>query len=91
MQSTAGTASGSEVFNLPKTFSNRRTVYLGDVPPRNVNLNALFTLHTNLVRTSQETHYISATATIRLMLFRETVAVYFENHTEHINTLCGGN
>jgi hypothetical protein len=24
------------------------------------------------------------------MLFRETVAVYCENHTEHINTLCGG-
>jgi hypothetical protein len=25
------------------------------------------------------------------MLFRETVAVYCENHTEHINTLCGQN
>jgi hypothetical protein len=25
------------------------------------------------------------------MLFRETVAVYCENHTEHINTLCGRN
>jgi hypothetical protein len=25
------------------------------------------------------------------MLFRETVAVYYENHTEHINTLCGQN
>jgi hypothetical protein len=23
------------------------------------------------------------------MLFRETVAVYCENHTEHINTFCG--
>jgi hypothetical protein len=23
------------------------------------------------------------------MLFRETVAVYFENHTEHIDALCG--
>jgi hypothetical protein len=23
------------------------------------------------------------------MLFRETVAVYCENHTEHTNTLCG--
>jgi hypothetical protein len=23
------------------------------------------------------------------MLFGETVAVYCENHTEHINTLCG--
>jgi translation initiation factor IF-1 len=29
--------------------------------------------------------------TNRLMLFRETVAVYCENHTEHTNTLCGQN
>jgi hypothetical protein len=35
---------------------------------------------------SQETHYVSATKPNRLMLFRETVAVYCENHTEHINT-----
>jgi hypothetical protein len=34
------------------------------------------------VRTSQETHYVSATKPNRLMLFRETVAVYCENHTE---------
>jgi hypothetical protein len=25
------------------------------------------------------------------MLFGETVAVYFENHTEHRDTLCGQN
>jgi hypothetical protein len=25
------------------------------------------------------------------MLFGETVAVYCENHTEHIDTLCGQN
>jgi hypothetical protein len=25
------------------------------------------------------------------MLFRETAAVYCENHTEHITTLCGQN
>jgi hypothetical protein len=25
------------------------------------------------------------------MLFRETVVVYYENHTEHTNTLCGQN
>jgi hypothetical protein len=43
------------------------------------------------VRTSQETHSISITTTNRLMLFRETVAVYCENHTEHTNTLCGQN
>jgi hypothetical protein len=39
----------------------------------------------NPVRTSQETHYVSTT----LMLVRETVAVYCENHTEHTDTLCG--
>jgi hypothetical protein len=40
---------------------------------------------------TQETHYVSATETNRLMLFGETVAVCCENHTEHINTLCGQN
>jgi hypothetical protein len=48
-------------------------------------------LYTNPVRTSQETHYVSATEPTRLMLFRETVAVYCENHMEHTNTLCGQN
>jgi hypothetical protein len=41
------------------------------------------------VRTSQETHYVSATKLNRLMLFRETVAVSCENYKEHTNTLCG--
>jgi hypothetical protein len=31
------------------------------------------------------------TKTNRLMLFRETVAVYCENHMEHTDTLCGQN
>jgi predicted Zn-dependent protease with MMP-like domain len=43
------------------------------------------------VRTSQETHYVSATKPNRLMLFREIIAVYCEYHTEHTNTLCGQN
>jgi translation initiation factor IF-1 len=43
------------------------------------------TEHTNPVRTSQETHYVSSTETNRLMLFRKTIAVYCENHTEHTN------
>jgi thioredoxin-related protein len=48
--------------------------------------------HKNAVRTSQETHYVSATKPNRLMQFRETVAVYCcENHTEHTDTLCGQN
>jgi hypothetical protein len=43
------------------------------------------TVYKNSVRTSQETHYLSATKTNRLMLFKETVSVYCENHTEHTN------
>jgi translation initiation factor IF-1 len=42
------------------------------------------TEHTDTVCTSQETHYVSATKTILLMMFIETVTVYCENHTEHI-------
>jgi hypothetical protein len=42
------------------------------------------------VRTSQETHYVSATETNRLMLFGETVLVYCENHVGHTDTLCVG-
>jgi hypothetical protein len=45
------------------------------------------TEHTDTVRTSQETHYFSATEPNRLMLFGET-AVYCENHTEHTFTFC---
>jgi hypothetical protein len=44
-------------------------------------------IYINSVRTSQETHYVSATKPNRLMLFRETVAVYCEKHTEHTDTL----
>jgi hypothetical protein len=36
-------------------------------------------------------HIVSATKINRLMLFREIIAVYCENHTEHMNTLCGQN
>jgi hypothetical protein len=37
------------------------------------------------------TDNVTATKPNRLMLFRETVAVYCENHTEHTDTLCGQN
>jgi hypothetical protein len=47
--------------------------------------------YTNPVRTSQETHSVSATKPNRLMLSGETVAVYCENRTEHTDTLCGQN
>jgi hypothetical protein len=52
------------------------------------------TEHTNTVRTSQETHYVSATEPNRLMLFGETVAlivrtlrntqIQFVPHRKHI-------
>jgi hypothetical protein len=48
-------------------------------------------LYKNPVHTSQEIHYVTATRPNRLMLFRETVAVYYENRTEHTDTLCGHN
>jgi hypothetical protein len=39
------------------------------------------------VRTSQETNYVSATESNRLMLCGETVAVCCENRMEHTDTL----
>jgi hypothetical protein len=44
------------------------------------------TEHTDTVRTSQETHYVSTTELKRLMLFGGTVAVYCEKHTEHTDS-----
>jgi hypothetical protein len=43
--------------------------------------------NTDTVSTSQVTHYVSATETNQLMLFSETVAVYWENHTEQITKI----
>jgi hypothetical protein len=54
-------------------------------------MNSFKMIYKKSVRTSQETHYVSVTKSNRLMLFRETVAVYCENHTEHRNTRCGQN
>jgi hypothetical protein len=51
----------------------------------------IYTIYTDSVRTSQETHYVSATETNWLILFRETVAVYCENHMQYINTMCWQN
>jgi hypothetical protein len=48
-------------------------------------------IYSNSVRTSQETHYITTTKHNRLMLFRETVAVYCEDYTELTDTLYGQN
>jgi hypothetical protein len=43
----------------------------------------------NIQSVPHRKHYVSATEPNRLMLLRETVAVYCENHTEHTDTLCG--
>jgi hypothetical protein len=47
--------------------------------------------YANPVPTAQKTHSMAITKPNRLMLFREIIAVYCENHMEHINTLCGQN
>jgi hypothetical protein len=57
-------------------------------PPHGVSRNSASQCLNTSVRTSQETYYISATETNRLMLFGETVSVYCENHMLHTNTVC---
>jgi hypothetical protein len=44
-----------------------------------------------VVRNSQETYYIADGKNNRLMLFRKTVAVHWDNRTKHINKLCRQN
>jgi hypothetical protein len=61
-------------------------------PPRGVNpLQTETFLHKHSVRTSQETHCVSATKPNRSMLLKETVAVCCENRMKHSDTLCGQN
>jgi hypothetical protein len=62
-------------------------------PPQRGGIHASlkYIIFKNSVRTSQETHHVSATKPNRLLLFRETVAVYCEKHTEHTDTLSGQN
>jgi hypothetical protein len=43
--------------------------------------------HTDTVRISQETHYVSVKEPNRLMLFGERVVVHCHNHTEHTKLL----
>jgi hypothetical protein len=49
------------------------------------------TLFKDSVRTSHETRYVSTTKPNRLILFRETVAVYCGNYKQHTATFCGQN
>jgi hypothetical protein len=48
-------------------------------------------VYINSVPTSQDTYDVTAIKPNRLMLFRETVAVYCENYMEYKDTLCGKN
>jgi hypothetical protein len=50
-------------------------------------LNLTWIIYINSVCTSQETHYVSATNTSRLMLFRKMAAVYCENKMKYTNTV----
>jgi hypothetical protein len=78
-----------EVFRgFPRFLRGNARIVLYVNPLR---LNFFTILYKNSVLISQETQYVSATKPNRLMLFRETVAVYCEIHTEHTNALCWKN
>jgi hypothetical protein len=44
-----------------------------------------------LVRTSNKTQLLFLTQINRLILFKEIITVYYENHIKPTNTLCGQN
>jgi hypothetical protein len=52
-------------------------------------LNLFCVIHRESVLTSQETQYIFAATIKWFMLFAERVAVYSENHTEHMHYSLG--
>jgi hypothetical protein len=79
---------GSPVIPPGTGFPFRRLLRLAGIRWRYSNPPSEYTntfqiIYNKSVRTAEETYYISATKPNRLMLFKETVAVYCENHTEH--------
>jgi hypothetical protein len=48
-------------------------------------------LFNNSVRTAKKTLHFTITKINWFPLFKEIIAVHSENHTKHINTLCGQN
>jgi hypothetical protein len=48
-------------------------------------------IHKHSVPISNKTQRVSMTTISWSMLFKEIIAVYSENHTKPINTLCGQN
>jgi hypothetical protein len=49
----------------------------------------VYIIFNNSVRTIKKTQPITIMRISRLMLFKEVIAVYGENHMKPINTLCG--
>jgi hypothetical protein len=76
------------VFNLYQTYGFRSIITVSECfSPLKTELLLNF-IYKNSVRTSQETHYVSATKTNQLMLFRKTVAVFlWEPYGTHRYTL----
>jgi hypothetical protein len=80
----------SDCHLLKKDYPKELVIYLVSYIPRPES--RLIHIYRSPVRTSQETRDVSDTKPDRLMLFRETTAVYCENHTEHTTaTICGQN
>jgi hypothetical protein len=72
-------------------FRETVTVYCENHSEHTATLCGENAVYINSVRTSKETHRVSATELNRLMLFRETTAVCCENHTKRTDTFCGQN
>jgi hypothetical protein len=51
-------------------------------------LKFFYTLYKDSARTLQVTQWVSITQSNQLMLFREIIAIYCENHTKHKCTVC---
>jgi hypothetical protein len=54
-------------------------------------LKLVYIILNNSVPATKKTQHFTITKINWLMLFREIIAVYSENHTRPINTLCGQN
>jgi hypothetical protein len=48
----------------------------------------VYIIFKNLVRTSKKAQYLTITKINWLMLFKEIIAVYTENHMKHVSTKC---
>jgi hypothetical protein len=62
---------------------NMSQFFLSPLKPKHV-----WIIFKNSVRTSKKTQLFTITKINWLMLFKETIAVYFDNHMKSINTKC---